>query len=88
VPSDKDNSEYLAFLQQVIAGNYLEEEALLVARQAVDKGPDSLNGKQKKVLEFALKQIAPGRCQNCGDEIAWAEMYQAINSHRCLACAS
>jgi hypothetical protein len=88
MPSEKDDLEYVRFLKQLIEGKYLEDAALEVARQATEKGLSTLNNKQRDVLGFTLKQIAPGRCQSCGNTIPWPEMYQAISSHSCLACAS
>jgi hypothetical protein len=56
--------------------------------QAVHKGPDSLSGIQAATLEIVINPLITEGCKTCGNEIPWSEMYQAIDSGRCLACIS
>jgi hypothetical protein len=83
---DKDDLEYVYFLKLLINGGKLAGAALGIAKQAVDEGPDTLSGNQSATLEIAVNQLVSGKCQSCGDDIPWPEMYQAIDSGRCLGC--
>jgi hypothetical protein len=83
---DKDDMEYVDFLKQLISGKRLEGASLGIATQAVVKGPDTLTENQTAVLEIAIKEIVSVKCDSCHNDIPWCEMYQAIDSGRCLAC--
>ena len=83
---DKDDLEYVLFIEELISGDHLEGAALGIAKQAVTKGPDSLNGNQSAVLEAAIREFSPEECGTCHNEIPWSERYQARNSGRCLGC--
>jgi hypothetical protein len=85
---DKDDLDYVFFLKQLIGGKKLEGPALGIAKQAVDKGPDGLSGIQAATLEIVINPLITEECKTCGNEIPWSEMYQAMDSGRCLACIS
>ena len=82
----KEDLEYVYFLKQLINGKKLEGAALGIAKQAADRGPDALSGNQTAVLEIAIEQLVNTECESCHNDIPWSEMYQAIDSGRCLAC--
>ena len=85
---DKERLEYVYFLKQLISGKKFEGPVLRIARQVVDKGLDSLSRIQAATLEIVINPLITEECNSCGNDIPWSEMYQAINSGRCLACIS
>ena len=82
----KDDLEYVFFLNQLLRGKRLEGAAAGIAAQATDKGPDSLSTAQKAALDGAIGGLVSRECESCQNKTPWSEMYQAIDSKRCLAC--
>jgi hypothetical protein len=83
---DKDDLEEVYFLKQLISDGRLEGAALGIAKQAVDKGPDTLSPLQSDTLSNAIRQFSSEKCESCHGTIPWPERFQAIDSGRCLAC--
>lgn len=83
---DKDDLEYVYFIRQLIDAEMLEGAALGVAKQAVTQGPDSLSPPQTGALEIGMRSYIRKKCESCANSIPWSEMFQAIDSGRCLGC--
>jgi hypothetical protein len=85
--ASKDSVEYVYFLRQLIDGKDLFGSTLGIAKLATDKGPETLTSLQSKVLELAIDELVSRECNSCHHEIPWPELYQAIDTRRCLTCA-
>ena len=88
MPPNKSDVEYIHFLRQLIEGKDLFGSTLGIATLAVDKGPEALSGVQSTVLESAIDELVSRKCNHCQNEIPWSQLYQAIDTRRCLTCAT
>jgi hypothetical protein len=73
------DDDFRAFVQQVINGKHLDGPALGIAKRVVDRGEDSLTGRQRFVFnEHVLKHYTAETCAECPEAIPWCEMYAAV----------
>jgi hypothetical protein len=85
---DRDDLDYLGFIQDLIEGGRLDGAVLGIFKQAVARGRGSFSADQQSVLEIAVERFVTERCPICHQKIPWPEMYQAIDSKHCLGCKS
>jgi hypothetical protein len=78
-----------AFLRRLISRGHLDNAALGVTRQVIDRGEDSLSPKQKYVFKRdVLDVFMTAECKSCGSNVPWSEMYPAYhNGGHCAHCA-
>jgi uncharacterized membrane protein len=86
---DPDKIEFIRFLKELVHARYLEGPALGITRLAIDKGREALSEKQAFVLHRnVMDEYVHERCGMCHQKIPWCEMFQAIDTGLCAACAS
>lgn len=65
----------------------LEQPALGIALQVLDRGLSSLTDKQHYVFErYVVEEHATAKCSLCSHRIPWSEMYQARDTGLCGYC--
>ncbi len=84
-----DESDYEAFLQQVIDGDHLEGASLGITKLVIAKGKAALSPRQAFVFKRDVENVyLSNECDNCGNDIPWSEMYEAHdNGGNCGWCA-
>ena len=83
----EDDDGYNDFLQQIIDIEHLEDPALGITKQVIDKGENSLSNKQMHVFQkYVLDEFTVSECLRCGCEIPWSEMYAATEHKMCNYC--
>ena len=82
----EDFSEFLEFLINLKA---LDSPVLGIAKLTIDKGWRHLSKKQFfRLNKEAIEPYYVDSCMRCGNEIDWAEMYEAWdNGQLCSYCA-
>jgi hypothetical protein len=78
-----------AFLRRLISRGHLDQAALGVTRQVIDRGEASLSLKQRFVFKHdVLDVFVTAECKGCGSNVSWSEMYPAYhNGGYCARCA-
>ncbi len=77
-----EDNDYTDFLNKIIVMGHLEDSALGITKQVIDKGEDSLLGKQKFVFKTqVLDKFKVSECSRSGCDIPWSEMYDAATEH-------
>lgn len=78
---------FFDFLRQLIASGRLNETEAGIAKQALEKGYESLTEKQKYVFKKAIEKNTVPKCKQCGGVIPWDEMLEALeNGGLCSDC--
>jgi len=78
----EDDGGYTDFLQQVVDMKHLEDPALGITKQVIDKGEDSLSDKQRFVFKKeVINEFTVADCSRCGNPVPWSEMYDAVTDH-------
>ena len=83
-----DNSEAVAFAEEIIRARHIDQPTLGVSKLYVDKGLGALSTKQRGLLKATLfGEFARKNCERCGSEIPWSEKYAAYdNGGMCAYC--
>lgn len=88
--SDPDNDDFVAFLQEVLNTNELDDAAVGITKQVMDRGEDSLSEKQAFVFQTRVRnEYTIGQCTKCASPIPWSEMFIAVqmNDGQCSWCS-
>ena len=74
------------FLQELIDRDELERTAAGIVKKVIDKGEESLIGKQKLVFKHVLDKYVTEECSRHFYRIPWGEMYDFHFSGKCCYC--
>lgn len=83
---DKDELEFIHFLEQLLKSGRLNGAALGISKQTIARGQSSLNDKQYGILHAEIDKISLNQCPKCHQDIPWSEMFYAIEKGTCAAC--
>ncbi len=86
---EKDEAEgpLLDFAELLIERGMIEGAALGVAKQALDKGLDSLSDRQREVFnDHVIGDNRVEECDRCGNGIEDSELCEALDSGLCNYC--
>ena len=84
-----DMMEFNGFLQQLIDARHLEDPARGITKLVIDKGREALSEKQELVFQrHVINEYVHEKCGSCHQNIPWCEMFHAIDTGLCAACAS
>ena len=86
---DPDKTDFGQFLQELISAQHLEDPARGITKLVIDKGREALSQKQEFVFQRSvMDEYVHERCDMCHQKIPWCEMFHAIATGLCSACAS
>jgi hypothetical protein len=86
---DPEEVEFRRFLQKLIDGRHLEDPARGITKLVIDKGREVLSEKQEFVFQKdVIDEYVHETCDRCHQDIPWCEMFHAIDTGLCAACAS
>ena len=75
------------FLWQLVDGDHLEGASLGITKKIIDQGIERLSKKQLYVFQrHVLEEHTIDGCQWCKGNIAWEEMYIALDTGSCCQC--
>ena len=86
---DQINDEIVDFLESVIESDQIENSALGIAKQAIDRGMESLTEKQTFVIEKFIKDFKKENiCKDCeGDNVdSLADYLEVADEGICFFC--
>jgi hypothetical protein len=86
---EMEAAEKRSFLRALIEGRRLDQRALGITKQVIDKGEDSLSPRQKLVFQRdVLDEFVTAKCRCCDGKVPWPQMYLAYyNGGYCGGCA-
>lgn len=76
---------FISYLRSIVE-NIDDETTRGIARQALDRGIDSLSDRQRYTLENGLVDYVMLECPNCGEQIEFDDMEIAMFNGRCGYC--
>jgi len=85
---DRNDHEFAEFLTQLIKSGRLEGAGLGVFKFVLAQGDQSLTEPQKAIFYGLMNNFVHDKCDLCSQEIPWSEMYSAIDTGTCAACAN
>lgn len=81
------NDDFYTFLQELVDGNDLEDHVEKVVQNFISKGYNALSEKEKLIFKKEIKDVYKNiKCNNCGREISFSELYWALDTHLCNQC--
>ena len=83
---DYSDPGLLAFVQQLLQDNCLEDESQAVAQRLVDEGAGSFSEEELQGLEFAVIEPYLGDCEGCGKAPAWEQVLHVFDTGLCAGC--
>jgi len=79
--------DFKVFVRDLIDSGRLEEKELGIAKRMLDKGYDTLSDKQRYVFDKIIEDNIVEKCQRCGLDIPFNEMFEALeNGGYCNYC--
>jgi len=86
---DPDKMQFNGFLQELVDARYLEDPTRGITKLVIDKGREVLSEKQDFIFQrHVIDEYVHEKCEVCHQKIPWCEMFHAIDSGLCAACAS
>ena len=76
---------FISYLRSIVE-NIDDETTRGIARQALDRGIDSLSDRQRYTLEKGLVEYVMLECPDCGEQIEFDDMEIAMFNGRCGYC--